>query len=168
LQIRPLNVDDAAAYARLRLFALQESASAFGSSHEEEKDRSIEQWRERVAPTPDKCIYGAEANGELVGTLVVARDTGLKTRHRANFFGMYVAPSHRGTGLGSALVARGMAHAKAWDGVRQISLAVRADNAPAIATYQRAGFVTYGVDPKILYVAGVYHDEWLMVRELAA
>ena len=50
-----------------------------------------------------------------------------------------VDPSRRGRGYGSALVRLAIEEARAL-GARALTLNVVADNAPAIATYERAGF----------------------------
>jgi ribosomal protein S18 acetylase RimI-like enzyme len=54
---------------------------------------------------------------------------------------LFVSESARGTGLGRALIAECIAHARARGCVR-IELDVQADNAPALALYERNGFST--------------------------
>ena len=49
--------------------------------------------------------------------------------------------SARGTGLGRALVSECISHARA-RGCLRIELDVQADNAPALALYERSGFST--------------------------
>lgn len=61
-----------------------------------------------------------------------------------------VDPSEQGSGLGTALTARGLRHL--WDaGLRTIDLYVEGDNAPALAVYQRLGFTEHARD--VLYSA---------------
>jgi SAM-dependent methyltransferase len=55
-------------------------------------------------------------------------------------FDIYVHKAHRGRGLGRAILERMLDSLKA-DGVRDIVLYVRSDNAPARALYRRLGFV---------------------------
>lgn len=52
-----------------------------------------------------------------------------------------VDPSHRGFGLGHALITRMVDEARVDADVRWITLRVFADNRPALAVYRQAGFV---------------------------
>jgi len=54
---------------------------------------------------------------------------------------LFVRASARGTGLGRALVSECIAHARA-RGCARLELDVQADNAPALALYERSGFST--------------------------
>ena len=63
-----------------------------------------------------------------------------------------------------ALMEAAVEHARTE--VIQVHLMVGAHNAPAIRLYQKAGFTTYGTDPRCLYVNGRYIDEHMMVRFL--
>jgi SAM-dependent methyltransferase len=55
-------------------------------------------------------------------------------------FDIYVHEAHRGRGLGRAILEQMLDSLKA-DGIRNIGLYVRADNAPARALYKKLGFV---------------------------
>ena len=59
-----------------------------------------------------------------------------------------------------------MSHAASWPGLEQVTLDVTAGNLAAVTLYRSEGFVEYGVAPRVLCVAGTYHDELLMVRHL--
>jgi ribosomal protein S18 acetylase RimI-like enzyme len=54
---------------------------------------------------------------------------------------VFVRDSARGAGVGRALVAEALSHARARECVR-IELDVQADNTPALALYERSGFST--------------------------
>jgi hypothetical protein len=54
-------------------------------------------------------------------------------------FDIYVHEAHRGRGLGRAILERMLDSLKA-DGIRNVVLYVRADNAPALALYKKLGF----------------------------
>ncbi|WP_165571191.1 GNAT family N-acetyltransferase [Paracoccus nototheniae] len=56
---------------------------------------------------------------------------------------LYVQPRHHGRGLGRALLARGLDHARA-SGAPSVWLTTNAENAPAIAFYLRQGFRNVG------------------------
>jgi ribosomal protein S18 acetylase RimI-like enzyme len=164
--IRRLLPADAAAFLALRLAALRECPSAFSSSYEEECDTPLAEIEQRFAPG-GRNLFGAFDGEALVGMAGAGRETSLKTRHKGYIRSVYVAPSHRGTGLGKRLFEHALAFACAQEGVRQVQLVVSAGNQPAIALYQGLGFKVYGHEPRALLVDGVYHDDLHMVRECA-
>lgn len=57
-----------------------------------------------------------------------------------------VAPAEQGSGLGRALTALGLRHLAVDRGLRTAMLYVDADNAPAVAVYERLGFTTHETD----------------------
>ncbi|HBU43013.1 MAG TPA: N-acetyltransferase, partial [Microbacterium sp.] len=71
---------------------------------------------------------------DVIGHFDLALDEGTARIGR-----VIVDPSRRGRGYGSALVRLAIEEARAL-GARALTLNVVADNAPAIATYERAGF----------------------------
>ncbi|WP_260397075.1 GNAT family N-acetyltransferase [Variovorax sp. KBW07] len=168
MQIRRLDSADAPAYQALRLHALQESPTAFGSSYEEERDTPIGMIETRLAPNPDRHVFGAFVEAQLVGMAGLVRESGLKARHRGFIRAMYVAPSHRGKGIARHLLTEALALAQRMPGLLQVTLSVTAGNESATALYRSFGFETYGVAPGALRVDGVLYDEVQMVRQLAA
>jgi putative acetyltransferase len=76
---------------------------------------------------------------------------------------MGVAASHRGKGVGSALLAATLEAASARD-LTRIDLIVRADNAAAIALYRRNGFQIEGHLRRYLVVDGQAYDALQMAR----
>ena len=89
---------------------------------------------------------------------------GAKQRHKGVLWGMFIQPEARGTGLGPALVARVLEHAK--QTVEEVRLTVVSTNVAAIRLYERAGFERYGLERRALKVGGSYHDEVLMALSL--
>lgn len=164
--IRPLTRDDASAYHALRLEGLRDSPRAFGSSPEEAERRTLEATASRIAPGPDQVVLGAFRGGHLVGTVGLYRLEYAKERHKALLWGMYVTPSARGRGLADALVRRLLEHASGMPGVRQVNLAVAADNVPALRLYESFGFEAFGHERHALVVDGEPVDEVHMVRVL--
>ncbi len=166
--IRGLGPDDAAAYLALRLLALRESPTAFGTSYEEEVGRSLDEVRRALHTAFGWNLLGAFIGEALVGMARLDREESLKERHRASLRSMYVHPAHRRAGVGRVLVQEQLDIAHTMPGLRQITLAVTAGNAPAISLYESFGFTSYGVAPEALCVAGAYYDEVQMVRHLHA
>lgn len=158
--VRQLTLHDAADYQRLRLLGLQESPAAFSSSYEQEAGRTMDEIAARVNSAPDgsRCVFGAFVDDQLVGLVAVIRPPQEKLRHSAELAGMYVAPEFRQCGLGQALLAVALEHARSLAGVRQIRLGVNAANKAAIALYQSVGFTRYGTEPEALFIDGCYYD----------
>ena len=164
MNIRVLNEADADMYQSLRLSALQTNPESFGSTYEREVQFSVEMVRERVRPAEDRYVLGAFAeDGSLEGIVRFMRDTDLKSKHKGNIYGMYVAPEVRGQGVGKALMAEAIERAKEFEGVEQIHLQVVSTNGSAKKLYESLGFETYGVEPRALKANGQYFDEDLMV-----
>lgn len=166
LSVRALGPNDVEAYRALRLEALRYSPEAFSSSFEEEAERPLERFAERLAPGGDARVYGAFLGGALVGMTGFYRDAQRKGRHKGWVWGVYVQPAARGRRVGRALLDAVLAHARAVPGLLQVQLGVSVGNAPASALYAACGFVQYGVEPRALVVDGRPYDEALLVLHL--
>ncbi len=168
IQIRPLGADDAGAFRQVRLRALRDHPEAFGSSWEEEhaspEDEAARRFRDSLAA--GRVMFGAIADGRLVGLSGIAREPRMKQRHRAAITSVYVAPDARGRGVATALLAAAIRQARAWDGVAVLELSVAVENAAARRLYAAAGFRTYGVDRRALMVDGRPVDLALMALHL--
>ena len=66
MHIRRLTLADANAFQALRLAALKDKPSAFGSSYEEEKDFPASTIEVRLAEKPDRGPFGAFEGAALV------------------------------------------------------------------------------------------------------
>jgi len=89
------------------------------------------------------AVYVAETEGgEVVGRLSVARDVHPASRHVADL-GLMVAAGHRRRGIGKALLDQAVRWAQE-TGVTKLELHVFPHNEPAIALYERFGFVREG------------------------
>lgn len=166
MHTRRLTPDDAAALQALRLTALQECPSAFGSSYEEEVSMPLSVVASGLAPDSGRPKFGAFVGSVLVGSVVVGRSTARKQLHKGYIWGVYVHANHRGQGIARALMTEAVAYLTALGGLRQIMLGVTAGNAHATALYAAFGFVAYGCEPESLCVDGVFYDEVLMALSL--
>jgi ribosomal protein S18 acetylase RimI-like enzyme len=164
MNIRVLDEVDASIYQELRLRALETNPESFGSTYEREVKFSTKQFQERVRLAEDRFMLGAfDDNGSLVGVVRFMRETDLKSKHKGNIYGMFVAPEMRGQGVGRALMLEVIKRVKDFRGVEQIILQVVSTNASAKKLYESIGFETYGVEPRALKDKGQYFDEELMV-----
>ena len=167
MNIRILEKSDARLYQDLRLSALRTSPDAFGSTYEMEVKFSLETVIERMKPASDKFVLGAfDDGGSLVGIVAFMHESGFKTAHKGNVFGMYVAPEMRGHGLGKSLMLELITNARECDGLEQINLTVVSENEFAKRLYKSVGFETYGVERNALKFNGQYFDEDLMVLKI--
>lgn len=163
ITLRRLVPTDAAALQALRLAALRESPAAFSSSYEEERGTPLATIKRHLGPESERTMFGAFAGSELVGMVGVGRERERKLVHKGFVRSMYVAPAHRGKGLGTQLLHVALSFASSMEGLRQVTLSVTADNGAAIALYESAGFKVFGREPDALRVDGILHDETHMV-----
>ena len=164
--IRRLAPADAASFLALRLQALAEAPTAFGASYEDEQLTPLATIERNLAPESGRYLFGAFVEDQLVAMVGIGRETSRKEAHKGFVRSMYVAPGHRQQGTGRAILAHAIAFARTLPDLRQLTLAVNATNAPAIALYESLGFRPYGVEPDSLQVDGVFHDEMLMFMAL--
>ena len=163
LTLRRLVPADAAAYRALRLRGLSEHAEAFTSSYEEEQGKPLAATERRLAPDGDDTVWGAFAGIDLAGVVGLGREARTKNRHKATVFGMYVAPEHCGHGAGAALLSHLIAEARRQPGLLQLVLTVTDTNDGARALYERAGFRSFGVEPRAIRVGDRYHGKIHMI-----
>ena len=162
--IRRLTPADAAAFQALRLTALQESPTAFSSSHEEEVSMPLSVISAALQLDSGRPKFGAFASDVLIGMVGVGRATARKQVHKGYIWGVYVHPAQRGKGAGKLLLAAALDYLNALPDMGQVLLSVTAGNANATSLYETMGFSVYGTEPAALCVAGPYYDELLMVR----
>jgi len=164
MAIRELTEEDARAFQALRLSALTECPAAFTSSYSEECDIPLSVVAGRIAPSPDRCLFGAFEDSQLVGCVGLRRETKLKLAHKAYIWGLYVAPLHRNKGVGGELIAQALAFADSMPGLRGVILSVAKGNSAAVTLYERAGFRVFGVEPGAMLIDNELRDEAHMSR----
>jgi RimJ/RimL family protein N-acetyltransferase len=120
--------------------------------------RSVVQYRLRNGMTQ----FVAVDDGRVVGWCDVNPKTHVTQSH-SGVLGMGVAASHRGRGVGTALL-RATLDAASTKGLTRVELVVRADNAAAIALYERHGFELEGRLREYLVVDSVPYDALLMAK----
>ena len=118
IRIRPLTEADAVQWRKQRLRMLREHPEAFGSAYEDQVGWPLDRFAQRLreANTLDNLILGAFEGDALVGSVGMARDTGVKVRHKAGIVSVYIAPEARGRGVARALFDDIIARARALAG----------------------------------------------------
>ena len=100
--------------------------------------------------------FVAAVEDEVVGWCDIQRH-GIASRAHRGTLGMGIVPAYRGRGLGLRLIQAALAQAWAARFVR-VELDVHADNARAIALYEKVGFIREGVARAAVFIDGEYRD----------
>jgi GNAT superfamily N-acetyltransferase len=166
--IRRLVAGDASLYWQTRNQGLKEFPDAFTTSYEEGVATPPEKLSARFGGNNDDFVLGAFAeDGALLGTAGFTRESRVKQRHKGLIIGMYVTPVARGTGLGKRLLLALIEEARRIDGLEQLLLTVTHSNDAARNLYLRAGFVSFGVEPRAIRVGESYFDKEFMWLDLS-
>jgi ribosomal protein S18 acetylase RimI-like enzyme len=166
MHLRQLLPTDATAFKALRIFAMQESPKSFGSSVIEEQERSLTSI-ETMFSSPDHVRVGIFDDTQLVAIAGLARQTRVKTQHKADIFGVYVLPEYRGRGWSRQMMQAIIEYARQMPGLEVLLLTVTEGNSTALRLYSSLGFLTYGTEPDALRVDGKSVGETFMRLELS-
>jgi len=141
--LEQISTNNVLEFKTVRLWALQDSAAAFGSTYARESQFSDAEWLRRAANmTGEKAIgYLAIDDDRACGIIGAFRDE--HDPLSANVVSMWVAPAHRRAGVGSSLIAALQTWARSC-GVRALRLMVTGNNHAAIEFYKRMGFSMTG------------------------
>lgn len=125
---------------------------------------SVESWRKRLeTPSPDFYSLVACADEEVVGNIGLSVLTRPRRRH-VGTLGMAVRDDWQGRGVGSALMTAALELADGWLQLTRVELTVFTDNAPAVALYEKFGFVLEGTHKGYAFRDGAYVDTYTMAR----
>ena len=136
LTVCRLVADEWQTYRAIRLAMLQESPSAFGSTHAQALLVDEPTWRQRLS---DNVVLLARVGRTPAGSAMYSVH-GATDPGDCALYGMWVDPGCRGAGVGRALIDAVIDEARA-AGKRRVVLHVVANNKAAAGLYQRAGFV---------------------------
>ena len=167
MKIRTLEPADAPALVALRREALSTSPRAFGASLDDDRGLSLESMRSSLAHGASFAVLGAFEGEALVGMVGIIRLEKLKSHHRAMIWGMFVTPTVRRRGLGSALLGAAIDHVRSWPGVVQVHLSAFETAEDASRLYRRAGFREWGEEPRAIQWEGRFVAEHHLILDLA-
>jgi ribosomal protein S18 acetylase RimI-like enzyme len=159
--VRHLTPEDIPVLREARLEGLRNHPEAFSADLAVWEALTPEVWRTRVM---NGNWFGAFVGDALAGICAISVSYSSKTSHIGEFGAMYVRAGHRGKHVGDALIDAVIAFAT--QKFELVTLTVIAENAPAIALYERHGFATTGKMPRAIRIGDRYYDELYMVRDL--
>ena len=154
-EIRPLASAEWRVLREVRLRALLDSPQAFLSTFEQERVYGEQRWRSEFYRGP--WTIGAVPGG-AVGLLGAPRGPGVDAdEHYLEY--LWVAPGHRRSGLGLALLTTMLGRLRA-DGIRIVNLWVLDGNDLALRLYRRVGFVSTGLRQPLAGRPGVSEERY--------
>jgi ribosomal protein S18 acetylase RimI-like enzyme len=164
--IRVVDAEDWESWRSLRLAALADAPSAFGSTLAEWQGRgdNEERWRDRLS-IPGAVDLVAHDSDTDTATGMLSAVPDIDDSQRVWLISMWVSPNARGKGVAVALIGHVTQWAKA-SGRTSVNLMVRHQNHHAIALYERCGFRQTGGRETELDSAGVAWTEVEMTRAL--
>ena len=142
LTVRRLVADDALTLKALRLRALRDAPSAFGSTYEREVAFSDEVWRDRLRAGGNPHFVAFSHDEPVVGMVAIMPDPDAVSC--AGLVGMWVESAARGTGVADTLINVAIDHARA-AGFTTMRLWITEGNDRAEGCYQRHGFARTGI-----------------------
>ena len=171
IALRLMREADLLDYKALRDAMLAGHPEAFTSDADTERQRDLASYRSRLAGgAAGATLFTLLAldGGRVVGAITCEREARRKVQHLAHLVGMMVADTHRGRGIGRALLDAALVRLQAVPELAQVTLSVTASNRAAVGLYESHGFVRYGCRPDaIRRPDGRRLDKALMVRRLA-
>lgn len=144
VSVRRVQPDDADLLRTVRLAALKEAPSAFGSTYTAEAGRPDHEWSERAAAGSTgsgRATFFADVSGNVVGLIGGYRDA--TSDGVVEVVSMWVAPRLRRRGVGRALLEAVVTWAGETRG-SEVALWVTCGNTPAEDLYRSMGFIPSG------------------------
>jgi ribosomal protein S18 acetylase RimI-like enzyme len=130
-------------FKAVRLRALLDTPSAFGSTYTKESQLTDGDWVKRAERWNGQRAAGFLAMDGETACGIVCSFLDEEDAARAHLISMWTAPTHRRQGLGRRLVDQVLAWARS-RGARTMVLMVTSNNMAAIRFYERLGFARTG------------------------
>jgi len=163
--IREASMADAIQFRDLRLFALQDSPTAFSGDYQTNLDHPPEYWQNRLREDENSVMFFGEHNGDLIGMTGIYRGYSPKTAHSGKIYSVFVCTEWRGLHIAESLIEACVEWARL-KGANIVKLGVNVGNKSAIRCYERCGFNIYGTEPRGTFYNGKYYDGHLMYKML--
>lgn len=160
--IREASPKDAMDFRDLRLYALQDSPTAFSADYQRNLSHPAQYWEDLLTVHPDEStMFLACQESQLIAKTGIGRGGSPKTRHSAMIWGVYVRPEWRGLHIAEELINACFTWARARK-IVAAKLGVTTTNVSAIRCYERCGFKITGTELRAVYYEGQYHDFYMM------
>jgi ribosomal protein S18 acetylase RimI-like enzyme len=143
VRIEPVTFENLPAFKEVRLRALEDTPTAFGSTYARESQMTADEWRARVERWNGETGIGFLAFDGQIACGIAGCLLDSSNPSRAQLISMWTAPTHRRYGIGRRLVEAVAAWA-CGRGATVLQLMVTSNNQPAIDFYQRLSFVPTG------------------------
>jgi ribosomal protein S18 acetylase RimI-like enzyme len=141
--LEPITTQNVFLFKEVRLRALQDTPSAFGSTFARESQLTDAEWIDRAIRWDGEKGIGFLAMDEGVACGIAGSFLDANDATRAQLISMWTAPTHRQQGVGHLLVDEVAAWARL-RGARTLQLMVTSVNEPAMRFYERLGFMRTG------------------------
>jgi len=141
MRIRRLTLEDSDLLRTLRLRALSDAPSAFGSTYEREEAFTDQEWPRRLRTDGHPHAVCERPDGTAVGLAALVQDWADATV--GHLMAMWVAPEARGSGAADLLIDRVVEWARN-AGMARLRLHLTEGNARAERAYERNGFSRTG------------------------
>ena len=117
--------------------------------------RALETYFRGVLLVPERELFVARLNGDIVGSAILARPprNNEAQAFAATLMHSYIAPYARGHGL-ARLLTEGVEERARELGYHILNLDVRESQTPAIRLYQSLGYIRWGEHPEYAQVRG--------------
>ena len=143
ITIQPITIHNLLLFKSVRLSALSESPSAFGSTYARESQFTESEWLARLERWDGEKGAGFLAMERDIPCGIVGALLDLNDASRAQLVSMWTAPTHRLQGVGSLLVKEVVHWARSRN-VQTLLLMVTSTNESAFGFYKRLGFAMTG------------------------
>jgi ribosomal protein S18 acetylase RimI-like enzyme len=138
MEVHRLTAGDVSRFRAIRISALRDAPTAFGTTFEEAAAWAPEVWTKLLS---EIIVFVAVTDGDDVGLVRCASDRDVESAARLG--SLWVAPKARGTGVAGSLVDAVVGWARS-RGFAELLLEVSDDNRSSIAFYSRRGFEPNG------------------------
>lgn len=164
MEIRTVTENDAPQLREYAVALFRENPPGIFKRPEPTVEQEIDYIRAHLEPSNSTLLVALD-DGVIIGSAGLVGGTIDEERHAATL-AVSVASSHRGRGVGTALIEALVAWAPSV-GVTRIQLWAWANNPKAIALYERLGFEREGIARQAVIREGQRVDVSLMARLLA-
>jgi ribosomal protein S18 acetylase RimI-like enzyme len=143
IHLVPITSQNVTLFRQIRLRALRDTPSAFGSTHEKELQLTDADWLERALRWNGETGIGLLAMDGSAGCGIAGSFLDEGNRTRAHLISMWTAPTHRQQGIGRFLVT-GIADWARLRDAQLLQLMMTSSNETAMLFYERLGFTRTG------------------------